>query len=157
MTTRDEAAPALFYPIVPDIGWLKRIVPLGVRTVQLRIKDADPETVRDSIATALAHSKKAGCQLIVNDFWKEAIDLGADYIHLGQEDLATADVTAIKAAGIALGVSTHTEVVQSLEIAGGAWMSLYDAEIANLHVSQMPVSQAPMVLFNPSRVAFGVA
>lgn len=53
-------------------------------------------------------------------------------------------------------VSTHTEVVQSLEIAGGAWMSLYDAEIANLHVSQMPVSQAPMVLFNPSRVAFGV-
>ena len=32
------AAPALdiFYPIVPDIGWLERLVPLGVRTVQLR-------------------------------------------------------------------------------------------------------------------------
>jgi thiamine-phosphate pyrophosphorylase len=109
------APPDVFYPIVPDLPWLERLLPLGIKTVQLRIKDADPETVRDSIATALAHSKKAGCQLIVNDFWKEAIDLCADYVHLGQEDLATADVTAIKAAGIALGVSTHTE--EELEIA----------------------------------------
>jgi hypothetical protein len=54
-------------------------------------------------------------------------------------------------------VSTQTEVVQSLEMAGAAWMSLYDVEVANLHVSQMPVVQTPMVLFNPTRVAFAVA
>jgi hypothetical protein len=53
-------------------------------------------------------------------------------------------------------VSTQTEVVQSLEMAGAAWMSLYDVEVANLHVSQMPVVQTPMVLFNPTRVAFAV-
>ncbi|RIK30185.1 MAG: hypothetical protein DCC56_07550 [Anaerolineae bacterium] len=53
-------------------------------------------------------------------------------------------------------VSTQTEVVQSLEVAGSAWMSLYDVEVANLYVSQMPVLQTPMVLLNPARVAFAV-
>ncbi len=52
---------------------------------------------------------RSGCQLIVNDYWREAIDAGADYIHLGQEDLAAADVGAIKAAGLRLGISTHSE------------------------------------------------
>lgn len=53
-------------------------------------------------------------------------------------------------------VSTHTEIVQSLEIAGAAWMSLYDVEVSNLYISQMPVLQTPMVLLNPARVAFAV-
>jgi thiamine-phosphate pyrophosphorylase len=104
-----STAPDVFYPIVPDLPWLERLLPLGIRTVQLRIKDAEPAEVRDQLATALALTKKAGCQLIVNDFWKEAIDLGADYLHLGQVDLAGADLKAIKAAGMALGISTHTE------------------------------------------------
>lgn len=104
-----SAAPDVFYPIVPDLPWLGRLLPLGIRTVQLRIKDAARETLRSDLAVALAMTKKAGCQLIINDYWTEAIDLGADYLHLGQEDLAGADVKAIKAAGIALGISTHTE------------------------------------------------
>ena len=33
-----------FYPILPDTDWLRRLLPLGVKLVQLRIKDADPET-----------------------------------------------------------------------------------------------------------------
>lgn len=53
-------------------------------------------------------------------------------------------------------VSTQTEVVQSLEIAGAAWMSLYDVEISNLYISQMPALQTPMALLNPARVAFAV-
>ena len=97
----------IFYPIVPDVGWLKRIVPLGVRTVQLRLKDASDDEidrqVRESLTVCAAHD----CQLIVNDYWQAAIDAGADYIHLGQEDLAAADLKAIKAAGLKLGVSTH--------------------------------------------------
>src|SRR6185295_4253577 len=49
------------------------------------------------------------CQLIVNDYWQEALALGADYIHLGQEDLADADVAAIHAKGTRLGIRTHSE------------------------------------------------
>ena len=104
-----------FYPVLPDLGWLERIVPLGVRTVQLRLKDADTLEINRQIEASLKLCAKHDCQLIVNDYWREAIALGADYIHLGQEDLAGADLAAIKAAGLKLGISTHSRV--ELEIA----------------------------------------
>jgi len=98
-----------FYPVLPDLGWLQRLVPLGVRLVQLRLKDASADEVRRQIAESLALCRVHGCQLIVNDYWREAIELGADFIHLGQEDLAAADLGAIRTAGLKLGVSTHDE------------------------------------------------
>lgn len=105
----------LFYPIVPDLAWLKRLVPLGVRTVQLRLKDAPPERVRQEIADSLELCRRYACQLIVNDYWREALELGADYIHLGQEDLAAADLAAIQAKRVRLGISTHS--LEELDIA----------------------------------------
>ena len=98
-----------FYPIVPDVAWLKRLVPLGVRIIQLRLKDAPPERIRREIAEGLEICIRHGCQLIVNDYWREALALGADYVHLGQEDLAAADVPTIQARGVRLGISTHSE------------------------------------------------
>ncbi|MFA5949937.1 MAG: thiamine phosphate synthase [Hyphomicrobium sp.] len=106
---RAHAPPDVFYPIVPRLAWLERLLPLGVRTVQLRIKDQAVGVVREEIGAAVKQAAAAGCQLIVNDYWREAIDLGANYLHLGQEDLAGADVAAIHRAGIALGISTHSE------------------------------------------------
>jgi thiamine-phosphate pyrophosphorylase len=102
-------APDVFYPIVPSAAWVARLAPLGVRTMQLRVKDMSADDVRREIAASLDAAKAAGCRLIVNDYWQEAIDLGARELHLGQEDLAAADVAAIKRAGLALGVSTHSE------------------------------------------------
>lgn len=104
-----SASPDVFYPIVPTAAWVARLVPLGVRTIQLRAKDIAPEEARREIAAALKITQPAGCRLIVNDFWQAAIDLGATDVHLGQEDLAGADVAAIRRAGIALGLSTHSE------------------------------------------------
>lgn len=98
-----------FYPIVPDIGWMRRLVPLGVRTIQLRLKDAAEDEQRRQIMESLDLCRAHGCQLIVNDYWQMAIECGADFIHLGQEDLAEADLSRIKAAGLKLGVSTHDE------------------------------------------------
>jgi thiamine-phosphate pyrophosphorylase len=99
-----------FYPIVPDSTWLARLAPLGIRTVQLRVKDQPLARVRLEIQESLTIARKFGLQLIVNDFWQEAIELGADFVHLGQEDLAAANITTIKSAGLKLGVSTHNEV-----------------------------------------------
>lgn len=96
-----------FYPIVPDIVWLKRIVPLGPRTIQLRLKSCDENEITAQIDEALQVTAKHNCDLIVNDHWQQAIDLGAKYLHLGQEDLAAADVGAIERAGLLFGVSTH--------------------------------------------------
>lgn len=117
----DAAASGLdvFYPIMPDAGWVARLVPLGVRTVQLRLKDAAPEEVRRQIVESLDVARRHDCQLIVNDYWREAIAAGADYVHLGQEDLAGADVAAIKAAGVRLGVSTHSEDELTTALAAG--------------------------------------
>jgi thiamine-phosphate pyrophosphorylase len=98
-----------FYPIVPDLAWLKRLAPLGIKTIQLRLKDVSAETAAQSIVEAIGVARSHGVQLIINDFWREAIDAGASFIHLGQEDLATADLQAISKAGLALGVSTHSE------------------------------------------------
>lgn len=102
-------APDVFYPIVPSAAWVARLVPLGVRTLQLRIKDLEADILRREIASALEIAQRAGCRLIVNDYWQAAIDLGATELHLGQEDLAAADLAAIRRAGIALGISTHSE------------------------------------------------
>ena len=121
MTRARAAAIGLdvFYPIVPDIGWLERLLPIGIRTVQIRIKDTGMDDVRAQIAKAIPLCAAAGCQLIVNDYWEAAIELGANFIHLGQEDLADADVARIKAAGCRLGVSTHDEVELDIALAAG--------------------------------------
>ncbi len=76
-----------FYPILDSADWIARLLPCGVRLVQLRVKDRPREEVRREIAEAKALCDKAGAQLIVNDYWEEAIDLACDFVHLGQEDL----------------------------------------------------------------------
>lgn len=96
-----------FYPVLPDAHWVARLVPLGIKTVQLRVKNASDQHIRRQIAASLELCAEHGCQLIVNDYWREAIELGADFVHLGQEDLADADLQAIKRARLKLGVSTH--------------------------------------------------
>lgn len=97
-----------FYPIVPDTEWLARLLPMGIKLAQLRIKDKPADHVRKEIGTALSLCAAHRCQLVVNDYWREAISAGAGFVHLGQEDLAGADIAAIRAAGVRIGVSTHT-------------------------------------------------
>jgi thiamine-phosphate pyrophosphorylase len=97
-----------FYPIVPDTDWLARLLAKGIRLVQLRVKDRPANVVRAEIEKAVALCAARRWQLVVNDYWREAIDAGADFVHLGQEDLAAADLPAIRAAGMKIGISTHT-------------------------------------------------
>jgi thiamine-phosphate pyrophosphorylase len=97
-----------FYPIVPDTEWLARLLPRGIKLVQLRIKDQPPSVVRAEIEKALALCAAHRCELVINDYWREAIEAGAGFVHLGQEDLAKADLPAIRAAKVKIGVSTHS-------------------------------------------------
>ena len=97
-----------FYPIFDDVSWLKRLLPLGIKLVQLRMKDKTDLEVRNRIteAEALCNDRAV---LVINDHWEAAIDAKSSWVHLGQEDLDDADVAAIKRAGIKLGLSTHDE------------------------------------------------
>ena len=96
-----------FYPIFDSADWLRRALPLGVRLVQVRIKDMPPPLLMGELALCQELCREHGATLVVNDHWRAAIDLGCDFVHLGQEDLDRADVAAIRRAGMRLGVSTH--------------------------------------------------
>jgi thiamine-phosphate pyrophosphorylase len=106
-----------FYPIVPDAAWVARLAAQGAKLIQLRVKNGTPEAIEAEIARALETASAHGCQLVVNDYWREAIRLGADFVHLGQGDLAGADLAAIHAAGIKLGMSTHSPEELTVAIA----------------------------------------
>jgi thiamine-phosphate diphosphorylase len=96
-----------FYLVVDDAGWLERLLPCGVRLVQLRVKDRPEAELRRQIRQARSLCARFGAQLVVNDHWRLAIEEGCGFVHLGQGDLDGADVGAIRAAGLRLGVSTH--------------------------------------------------
>jgi thiamine-phosphate pyrophosphorylase len=98
---------ARVYPIVDSAAWVARLSPLGVRLVQLRVKEAPPAQLRAEIRAARAHCAAHAMQLVVNDYWQLALEEGCDFVHLGQGDLDGADLPALRRAGVRLGVSTH--------------------------------------------------
>nr|WP_315593345.1 thiamine phosphate synthase [uncultured Cupriavidus sp.] len=103
------------YAVMPTAAWIEKLVPLQVPTVQLRFKSDDAAAVKAEIARAAKAAKGSASRLFINDHWRVAIDhhaaCGGDSgiygIHLGQEDLDEADLDAIRASGLRLGVSTH--------------------------------------------------
>jgi thiamine-phosphate pyrophosphorylase len=97
------------YPIVDSAAWVRRLAPAGMKLVQLRIKDAPAAHIAAELHDAQACCAAAGIQLIVNDHWRLALAAGCDFVHLGQGDLADADLPALRRAGVRLGVSTHDE------------------------------------------------
>jgi thiamine-phosphate pyrophosphorylase len=109
-----------FYPIVPDTDWLGRLLPLGIKLVQLRIKDRSSAVVRAEIEKAIALCAAHCCRLVVNDYWREAIAAGAGFVHLGQGDLANADLPAIRQAKMKIGVSTHSDAELETALAAEA-------------------------------------
>ncbi|RBP78773.1 thiamine-phosphate diphosphorylase [Shewanella putrefaciens] len=125
------------YPVVSDLIMLESLLVAGVKTVQLRIKTDSSEStaavlaesdsgksalgksesgkfelvgseLEAQIQTAIALGKHFNAQLFINDHWQLAIKYHAFGVHLGQEDLAVTDLAAIQAAGLALGLSTHS-------------------------------------------------
>lgn len=104
-----------FYLIIDDVSWLPRILPTGVRWIQLRLKDKSEAECRAQIRKAKQLCQSQVSQLIINDYWQMALEEGCDYIHLGQEDVQTADLAAIRAAGCRFGLSSHDQ--QELDFA----------------------------------------
>lgn len=98
-----------FYPIVGDADWVARLVPLGIKVIQLRIKKISQKTVLDTIKTSKTLCKRYDVQLVVNDHWQAALDHGCDFVHLGQEDMDTADFAALRRGGVRIGLSTHDD------------------------------------------------
>jgi thiamine-phosphate pyrophosphorylase len=101
--------PDRFYTIVDSLAWVARLTTLGVGTIQLRAKNLDDAAALHLVREALALTQGTPTKLVVNDYWRAAIAAGAKHLHLGQEDLADADLSAIRTAGLTLGLSTHDD------------------------------------------------
>ncbi|AOR62891.1 thiamine phosphate synthase [Pectobacterium wasabiae] len=97
------------YPVVDSVEWIERLLGVGVKTIQLRIKDRSDEQAEADVIQAIALGRRYQAQLFINDYWKLAVKHQAYGVHLGQEDLDTADLSAIKQAGLRLGLSTHDD------------------------------------------------
>lgn len=110
--------PLGFYPIVDRAAWLEKLLPIGVRTIQLRIKDLAGAALNSEIQKAVAVARRFDARLFVNDHWKIALQHKAYGVHLGQEDLPDADLRALSESGVRLGVSVRSYA----EAARVAWM-----------------------------------
>lgn len=106
------------YPVVDSSEWVKRLLPLGINTIQLRIKDKSGMALVNEIKTSIALAKQYQARLFINDYWEMAIEHGAYGVHIGQEDLNTADIKKIHAADLRLGLSSHchSEVARAYAI-----------------------------------------
>ncbi|WP_422655609.1 thiamine phosphate synthase [Leminorella grimontii] len=97
------------YPVVDTLEWIEKLLSAGVTTIQLRIKNCQDDEVEETVRLAVELGKRFNARLFINDYWRLAIKHNAYGVHLGQEDLLTADLKAIHQAGLRLGVSTHDD------------------------------------------------
>ncbi|WP_105739859.1 thiamine phosphate synthase [Cronobacter dublinensis] len=125
------------YPVVDSVGWIARLLEAGVRTLQLRIKDKTDADVEADVRAAIDLGKRYHARLFINDYWRLAIKHQAYGVHLGQEDLQTADLNALRAAGLRLGVSTHDDM--EIDVA----LAVRPSYIALGHVFPTQTKQMP--------------
>ncbi|WP_058914226.1 thiamine phosphate synthase [Entomohabitans teleogrylli] len=125
------------YPVVDSVEWIARLLEAGVCTIQLRIKDKPDHDVEDDVIAAIALGRRYRARLFINDYWRLAIKHQAYGVHLGQEDLETTDLPAIRAAGLRLGVSTHDDM--EIDVA----LSVRPSYIALGHVFPTQTKQMP--------------
>lgn len=97
-----------FYPIVDSYEWIERIVPLGVKIIQLRIKNKSLGEVFEQASLAKRVCEKYNCMFFLNDYWEIALDLNLCGVHLGYEDQQEADLVKIRQHNLYLGLSTHS-------------------------------------------------
>ncbi|ECC1508381.1 thiamine phosphate synthase [Salmonella enterica subsp. houtenae] len=105
------------YPVVDSVTWVEHLLATGVRTIQLRIKDKRDDDVEADVVAAITLGRRYNARLFINDYWRLAIKHNAYGVHLGQEDLETTDLNAIRAAGLRLGVSTHDDMEIDIALA----------------------------------------
>ena len=106
------------YPVVDSVDWIARLLDWGVSTLQLRIKDPQATDLEQQIQQAIELGRRYQARLIITDYWQLAIKHGAYGVHLGQEDIQTADLDALRQAGLRLGISTHdaAELAEALAL-----------------------------------------
>jgi len=80
----------------------------GARFIQLRDKEAGGRELLEQAMACLRLTRNAGATLIINDRVDVALTVGADGVHLGQDDLSVGEAREILGEDKIIGVSTHS-------------------------------------------------
>ena len=96
------------YAVVDSAEGVERVLAAGVRSVQLRIKEGAREHLSQEVVRSVKAARSVQAQLFINDHWQLALEHGAYGVHLGQEDLLSVDMEALRGAGLRVGLSTHS-------------------------------------------------
>ena len=112
---RERLAAARLYLVcdaAPGGRTLRDVLPAaaagGVDIVQLRDKQLDDDGLLEVAGEARELCAALGVLLVVNDRPHVAVRAGADGVHVGQDDVAVAEVRSIVGDGMLVGLSTHT-------------------------------------------------
>jgi thiamine-phosphate pyrophosphorylase len=89
----------------------------GADLIQLRAKKSSPEEIRAMAKAILPVTRRANVGLVINDYLDIAREVGADFCHLGQEDLS--EVRSQKSE-VRIGISTHSPEQAKRAFAAGA-------------------------------------
>jgi len=102
----------------------RRLLAASPCCLQLRAKGAGGRALTAAARPLLALCRDAGVPFCVNDRLDVALAIGADVVHLGQDDLPLADALRVRAAagmpGLVIGFSTHNLAQARAAAAGGA-------------------------------------
>lgn len=105
-----------FYGIV-DLGYVaaesailaaQSLLDGGAGIIQLRAKGCGLDEIRNLAKQLLPICREKGVPFIVNDYPEIALEVGADGVHIGQDDGNLADVRELVGEGMIVGRSTHS-------------------------------------------------
>ena len=86
LTSRDLGV----YAVVDSADWVRRVLDSGIRTVQLRIKDASDPTLQAQTREAIALAAQTpGAQLFINDHWRLAVGVAPTACTWGRKTWTT--------------------------------------------------------------------
>jgi thiamine-phosphate pyrophosphorylase len=145
-TPRERLGRARLYLCAPacDDALLAAALRGGVDVLQLRDRTLDDDGVRREAARFRAAADAAGALFVLNDRPDLAVEVGADGVHVGQEDAAPAAARAVVGPDRIVGRSTHAPAQGAAAAA--------DPDVDYLSVG--PVHATPT---KPGRVPTGLA
>ncbi|HQR03832.1 MAG: thiamine phosphate synthase [Proteobacteria bacterium] len=165
MRAEDRSTLRGLYAVTADDYLLPRLSVLvsmalrgGARLVQYRNKTAPKPLRRSQAAELLRICRAEGARLIVNDDLDMALEIGADGVHLGRDDIPGGDLAATRAAlgpDRILGVSCYNELARG-EVAAAAGADYLAFGSVFPSITKPGAASAPLSLLGEARSRFGL-
>lgn len=98
------------YPIInlKDTEKIPKLFDLGIEWVQIREKELNLKDYLDILKKVAGKAEERGFKLIINDYVEVAKEVGAQGVHLGQEDTSPEKARKLLGEGKIIGLSCYS-------------------------------------------------